>query len=347
MKIALICPSNMLYMPYVGNYEILLRENNINYDIINWDRFGIEEVSEFTYRDNKVGHQRSFIDYYKYKRFIIKCLESIKYDKVVIFGIQLSFFLKKIIQTKFSGNFVLDIRDYNKILNIFNPKKIIEGSYFVTISSPKYKEWLPISNKYIINHNTNINKNDKLIEPKFCNKKEFTISYIGSLANFEENRDFIKSLKGSSKFSLNFYGQGVINDKLEEYININDIDNVNIYGRYEKEEETQYYIESDLINMVLYNKNINDKTCLSNRLYNSVLYGRPMVAISGIYLSEVINRFNLGLVVNSYDKMEEKLLDYLSRFNIDKYNKGREMFLDKILKENMIFKKRFIEFIND
>ena len=53
MKIALICPSNMLYMPYVDNYTKILEENNTNYTIINWDRFGTEEISEFTYRDNK------------------------------------------------------------------------------------------------------------------------------------------------------------------------------------------------------------------------------------------------------------------------------------------------------
>lgn len=35
MKIALICPSNMLYMPYVKNYEQILIEQNIDYDIIN------------------------------------------------------------------------------------------------------------------------------------------------------------------------------------------------------------------------------------------------------------------------------------------------------------------------
>lgn len=43
MKIALICPSVILYMPYVSNYEVILKNKNIDYDIINWDRFHIED----------------------------------------------------------------------------------------------------------------------------------------------------------------------------------------------------------------------------------------------------------------------------------------------------------------
>lgn len=343
---ALICPSNILYMPYVKNYETILKENNIDYDIINWDRFGNEEISEFTYRDSKVGHQRNFFDYYNYKKFIIRHLNSIKYDKIIVFGVQLAFFLKKVLQKKFKGNYIIDIRDYNKILKIFNPIEVIKKSSFVTISSPAYKEWLPITDKYIVNHNINVRSIDRLIQPKEYNKEEISISYIGALANFEENRDLINALKGSSKILLKFHGQGTINNKLEKYIKEHDIGNVQIYGRYEKEKESELYIQADLINMILYNKNINDKTCLSNRLYNSALYGRPMVAIKGTYLSELIKMYDLGLVINSYDNIEEKLLNYLSIINIEEYNKGRIKFLNKVFKENITFIKDFTNFLS-
>ena len=34
MKIALICPSNILYMPYVSNYKNILNQKNVNYSVI-------------------------------------------------------------------------------------------------------------------------------------------------------------------------------------------------------------------------------------------------------------------------------------------------------------------------
>ena len=52
MKIGLICPSNMLYMPYVRGYIDLITSLNIDYKIINWDRLYVtEEINGHTFRD--------------------------------------------------------------------------------------------------------------------------------------------------------------------------------------------------------------------------------------------------------------------------------------------------------
>lgn len=72
MKVALICPANILYMPYVKNYEEILKRYNINYDIINWDRNKIEEKKDHTYTDNKIGNRRNIYDYYKFYKYIKK-----------------------------------------------------------------------------------------------------------------------------------------------------------------------------------------------------------------------------------------------------------------------------------
>ena len=145
MKIALICPSNMLYMPYVDNYEAILKANEINYTIVNWDRFSIEKESEFIYRDKKIGHQRNYFDYYKYYRFVLKILKNNRFDKVIVFGLQMAYFLNKYLIKNYKGNYIIDIRDYNKIIKIFNPAKIIKNSAVTVISSPGYKQWLPES----------------------------------------------------------------------------------------------------------------------------------------------------------------------------------------------------------
>ena len=90
---------------------------------------------------------------------------------MIVFGIQLTFFLKNILQKKdLNINILIDIRDYNKIIN-FNIKKVIDNSYFTVISSPGYKEWLPNSGKYIINHNTQISSINTLKEVKQFEKK--------------------------------------------------------------------------------------------------------------------------------------------------------------------------------
>ena len=153
-------------MPYVDNYEKVLKENNIDYTIINWDRFQIEDAnSEFKYRDKKIGHQKNYYDYFKYKKFVLEKLNEIKCDKLIIFGLQLSYFLKNYLLTNYKGKYIVDIRDYNKIIKIFNINKLINNSDITVISSPSYKSWLPVSNKYLINHNNKVNN---LKELKKC-----------------------------------------------------------------------------------------------------------------------------------------------------------------------------------
>lgn len=346
MKIALICPSNMLYMPYVYNYIHILKENNINHNIINWDRFGIEKDSELTYRDSKVGHKRTLFDYYKFKKFIIKLITEVNYDKVIIFGIQLSFFLSNILQRKYKENYIIDIRDRNKIVNYFNIAKIINHSEFTVLSSLGYKEWLPKCDKYIINHNTKINSLDKLeVFRGYPGKKRITISCIGAIRDCQVNIDFIKSLKNSKGIDLYFHGEGDINKEIQKYLDDNKIKNVSLSGRYEREEEINLYKNSDLINVLRYNDGINNKTALPNRLYNAVIYGKPMIAFEGTHLSEEIERYELGLVLSSLDKVEMKIKDYITTFNDFEYQKNRVAFLKGVLEENAYFEKRLIDFV--
>ncbi len=348
MKVVLICPANKLYMPYIDNYIEILKKNNVNYTIINWDRFGIEKKSDFTYRDKKDGHQRNYFDYYKYSKFICKKLRTNNYDKIIVFGIQLTYFLSGFLHKNYKNKYIIDIRDYNKILKIFNPTRVIGVSAFTTISSPAYKNWLPNVDKYILNHNTSI-KNIESLMPVVEIKKdrEIIISYIGSLANFQENMEFINALKNNNNIKLMFHGGGGINSEIEKYIFENNITNVEVYGRYDRGQEEKLYNKAHFINMILYNKNINDETCLANRIYKACLYGKPLIAIEGTYLAEIIKKHNLGLVVNSFKDIQDQIIRYLTRFDKEKYNSGRYTFFQNVIKENDYFYKELETFIQD
>ena len=236
MKIAIIGDSSMLYMPYVSNYEKILIENKVDYNIINWDRLQLEDNhNEFIFRDNKIGHRRNYYDYIKYSHFIKMKLKENNYDRLIICGIPLSHVLRKYLLKQFKGKYVIDIRDYHRLLKVINITNVIKESSFTTISSPAYREWLPKIDKYVLNHNMNVTTLYNLHDTKFNQSKRIIISYIGSLANYEENRDFINSLKNAKKFLLLFHGDGTINNLLDNYIKKFNIDNVRIYGRYNRE----------------------------------------------------------------------------------------------------------------
>lgn len=349
MRIVLVCPSNMLYMPYVNNYERILQACAVEYEIINWDRFHIEDKDYLLkYRDSKIGHQRNVLDYYRFSTFIKEKLESNKYNKVIVFGIQIAFFLKSILRNKYNGKYVLDIRDHNRIIKFFNIKRVIENSGFTVLSSPSYKEWLPQSNKYLINHNTPIDNLQALKEVDINTEKlKVTIAYIGAIRDYAINIDLINSVQNNEKIGLYFHGEGDINKDIISYLKANHIKNVFLTGRYERKNENGLYKEADLINVLRYNDGINNKTALPNRLYNSVLHGIPMLAFEGTYLAEVVKTFNLGLVLDSFSGVEKNITNYLNKFDAKEYQKGRISFFEDIIKENCCFTARLKKFIGD
>lgn len=347
MKIALICPSNMLYMPYVDNYTKIFDEINVDYSVINWDRLKIEKDNEFTYRDSKIGHQRGFLDYFKYSRFVLNILKKNNYDKVVVFGIQLVFFLKRYLIKEYRDRYIIDIRDYNKIIKYFKIEKTIAHSNFTVLSSPGYKEWLPKSNKYIINHNTKIESLDELIEVKpfdLSSGNKISVGCIGALRDYKINIDFIESLRNSEIVQLNYHGEGDINEDISKYLFEHDIKNVKLTGRYDKKEEPELYIKNNIINVLRYNDGINNKTALPNRLYNATIYGKPMLAFEGTYLSEIVKKYNLGIVVESFDNIETVILQYINDFKLEFYENGRTLFFETVIKENKEFRDRLEKF---
>lgn len=331
----------MLFMPYVKNYEIILKKNEVDYEIINWDRFRLDdENNTIKYRDFKIGQQRNFIDYYRFKKFIVEKLNSVRYEKVIVFGIPLAFFLKEILlQKKYAFNYILDIRDYHKIIRCFNISEVIDCSSFVVLSSPGFKNWLPDNKKYIINHNTAARSLERLtIEPgQIKNKNNISISYIGLIKNYNINIKFIDSLIDSKRMYLYFHGEGMINKDINKYIKLHNINNVLLTGRYNREMEKSLYKKSDLINALIPNDHVNSKTLLPNRLYNAVVHGKPMVAYEGTYLSKTIENNCLGIVLNAFGNVEKRIDNYINTLDVGMYEQGRNKFFDLVMEHNSEF----------
>lgn len=345
MKVLFLCPTNPKYMPYLDNYLNILNSFNAEFDILIWDRFCIESFSSnLIFRRGGSKHKRGFLDYYHYAQFVKKHISENSYDKIVCFGLQTAFFIKDILCKKYLNKFILDIRDYNLIKKIYNFEKIISSSFFTVISSQGYTEWLPRSDKYIVNHNFNFSNLSGINDVNKMEIENLSISSIGALRDLEVNMNLISSLKNSSLINLNFHGHGDINDIL---INkTNGFKNLNITGSYERSEESILYFKSTLINVLRYPDSLNNKTALPNRLYLAPYYGKPLFSFYGTYMSKLIQDYNLGLVVNSFENLEKKIFNYVEDFDKDEFDFSRKLFLNKVIEDNFVFKKSVQDFIS-
>lgn len=346
MKVALVCPSNLIHMPYVDNYiKFLRRAGVVHLTVINWDRFNIEQEGYFCFRDGKSGHARGFIDYVKYASFVRGRLRQGDFDRVVIFGLQLMFFLDNYLVKNFRGKYVFDVRDYNVIKRISSFSRAVEGSAFTVISSPGFATWLPKSGKYVVNHNANIDDLNALGRVRRIDPEHVDVSCIGALKDFYINKKLVDKLSGQKAVSLSFRGEGVINEALQSYVDRDFIGNVEISGRYIKSEEEGLYARADIINMFMTPNRVNNNTCLSNRLYNASIFGRPLIALKGSLISDLIADFGLGLVVTTFDDLDKQIVNYASSYKPESFDLARRHFLSRVLKENAFFYDRLGGFL--
>lgn len=332
-------------MPYVSNYLKIIDKTDIEYNLIIWNRLNISEnIKGYIYTDKKVKFSRNYFDYMQFCDFIISHLEKDRYDRIIVFTMQIGHFLKKYLIENYSGEYILDIRDYNRIYAFSNFQPLVNHSFFTTISSFAYKTWLPKSNKYIVNHNTAIDSIVGFTPINSSDESKRVIATIGVLSDLAIMRAFVNEFGNSSKFDLKFYGDGILAKKLNEYVEEKGYLNISFYGRYRRADEEGFFNNADIICALRRKNTVNLRTALPNKLYNAVIYGKPLLALEGTYLSQQIQKYNLGFVAETLDNLEDSINRYLDLFNQDEYAKSRIDFLETVIKENQIFEDSLIAF---
>lgn len=350
VKVLLICPTSLLFMPYAISYVDALKLRGVDFDLLIWDRFNLhEELSGLIYRDGKTGHPRGGVDYLKFSRYASGIIDSGKYKKIIIFGIQLSFFLAEKLVTKFENNFILDIRDRHFLVGFMRMKRLVDSSRYTVISSEGYRTWLPVNdNKVLIDHNISDEKvNRGFLECSIDRTSgPVTISCIGALRDYKANTDLVRFFGNIDDFKIVFNGDGVINNKLESFVDKFKFRNVYMRGRYSQNDEAGLYRECDVVNVVRYPDSMNNRTALPNRIYNAAFYGKPVVCFGGTYLSYLVNEYHLGVVLDLSVDRPDKIICYLDEFSMDNFNNGRSEFFSKVRSDKQLFNDALDNFVD-
>lgn len=348
VDVLLLAPSNLIHMPYLNNYSNILDSLNIKYTVINWDRNHIEDISILKYRSQSVSIKKTFFEYRNYCKFLEDKIEELAPKKIIIFGIQLGFFLNKLLINRYKNKYIIDIRDKNLMMYFYNLNKFINNSKYTVISSEDYIQWLPRNMDYLINHNTNIDK--AVFEYSApTHVKEIKISTVGTIRDEKINLEFINAISRSENLVAEFYGDGLTKERLEKYVKKKRKSNILFYGRYNKDDEIRIINNSDFISVLRLPDSINNKSALPNRLYSGALLGKPLLAFEGTYLALIIRKFNIGIVIDSLDNLDIKLKDYHCWLieNWNEYLINREKFLKWVISDNDKFKKYLLDFLVD
>lgn len=351
MKIALLLSNNKWSAPYINIYKKILDNNNINYDILSWNRDLTEEKNELSWSYKSKGSQiHRFFEYYKFSLFIKKKLKDYNYGKLIVFGSVIPIFLSNYLEKYYKNKYIIDLRDLGieqKCLfrNAF--KKAVKNSAFCSVSSVGFINYFPDTN-YLISHNFDINQ----IKNRF-NYKISDVSYnqtlniltIGSIRNFESNSEIIESLQNNDKYKLSFVGEGPSSEDLKIFVSKNHISNVSFNGRYAKHEELNYIRSCDIMNV--YMPNVDSHTSLmSNRFYYALLLKKPMIVRANGIQGELVKKYKLGIAINDCNHLDVKIHDFLDHFSKKEFETNCNALLEIFLEDYTTFKSNILEFLN-
>lgn len=349
IKVALILPGSIWYAPYVRNYTRILDAVNVEYSIISWNREGDDKPEGFQYNEIcKNGHGSAGLGAYRgYVKFIKKTIKANGFNRIVVFGPQMTCLLSFFLLRNFRNRYIIDYRDlsieqkvgFKQLFSL-----MLRFSCANVISSPGFRRCLP-KRDYYISHNFDENAVRYALENKddsetFSVNGAIDVLTIGAIRDFSSNIEVVKALINKSGFSLRFVGKGIGTvEKLQKYCDENKAKNISFTGFYEKKDEAGYVKTSTFMN-IFYPRIITHDTALSNRFYNSLIYHRPMLVTKDTCQGDYADKYQVGVAIEDCMNLTDKLNAFLKQDYLE-YCKR----CDDLLKIFLNDQEKFVEVV--
>ena len=350
MKICIVAFGNIMVTPYIKKYSEICRNNNLDFDVIYWDRLGIKEDIEGCsniYSFNKSMPDdtpvcKKFVSMYRYARYIKKIIQKNKYDKLVIWTSLLGVFLESYITKKYKGKYIFDIRDYSyeNIRWYYNKMdSLMKNSGLNILSSKGFMKFLP-QNNYLVLHNCNY---DSIGDYKFDNKSDkINISFVG-LVRFEDKcKEFLRCIKNNEQIEFHFWGTGEGEAGLKEYCTDNHYDNVFFHGKYMPQEKGNICKNCDMM-FNAYGNRLGLRYALSNKYYDALYYKKPLLVSENTIMEELSD--GVSFTVEYNEKFAHELLCKYKSINSDQFNEHCESYLQSAIDENIRTESEICKFL--
>lgn len=356
-KVCLISYIAPYTIPYIKTYLDIFKKNNIQCDVVYWDRAGTiknndsESVSYYSYVGYTSMNDSRIIRYAHYipaTRFIYRFLNNKDYDGIVFLQTHAAIACLPFIRRKYLNKYIVDIRDFTlENFRVYRAieKWVISNAYATVISSPGYRDFLPESN-YVLAHNYTkvpVEVINKLRSKKRLNRP-INISFIGYVRFYDMSRKMLLLFKNDDRFHLSFIGTGA--EVLREFCQKNQITNVTLIDTFEPQKTIEFYEECDVINNLYGNNNNFLNYALPNKIYYAAQFNIPILVSKNTFSSEVAKKYGFGIEINPDDPKEvDVLYEKLIELNNNDIKKGADEFLEIVKRDNQVFEKHIKDFI--
>lgn len=357
--IGIIFIGDLKYCPYLSKYTESLEKNNIEFEVLYWNR----EASNNKVPENYISYikksklnksqQAKFKDFIGYKLWLNRKLKETKYDKLIILSTLTGMLTFEFLLKKYKNKYIFDIRDYSYEHNkafYFIEKKLIQNSYFTCISSKGFENFLPQEQNYLIVHN--FNSKDIQNEGNFVKKskeEKLNLVWMGAVRYFDHQKKIIDKLGNDPRFNLIYHGSGADLEKYMEYIKYNGFRNIVFTGEYSNEQKYKLIAEADILNnSYMTTKVMEVKYAISNKYYDGLIYKVPQLVETDTYKGQKVQINNLGISIDPEDiDFANKLFDYYHNIDEKKFNIKCDSEINKILEEDKLYNQEVNNFFMD
>lgn len=343
MKALLILSDNVFVTPYLFFYLTFLKQTNIDYRVVYWDKAGSERIDDkkfIRFQYNRHGKLSRLIGYFKFRKKIVSLINRDSFSLIIPLHAQVFAIIVDKLLRKFKRKFIFDVRDYSYEKFYFFrvcQKFLVRNSLINVISSPGYTEFLP-RGTYWTCHNIPPNLNGRYKQYNKRTSEEINISYIGSIRFMEQNKKIILFFKNDPRYHINFIGRNA--SQLKKFCALNHVKNVTLIDSFLPSKTLDYYSQTDIVMNLYGNHTPLLDYALSNKLYYSAFLYKPILVCKDTYMEKIINQYGLGFVLTLTDGNEKnKLYNYYKNLDREKYINKCDYFLAKSITEN----KKLIE----
>lgn len=297
MKIGIVAFANIGLCPYIKFYTRYFDERRMAYEVVYWNRHGIEEDSGFPchifhYRlDDSAPLPVKFARMVKYARFVDRTAYEQEYDFLIVLTTVLAVFMSRTLINRYHNRFVLDIRDYSyEHISLYKRilSRLMRSSSLNLVSSPGFSQVLPSDDVHLCH-----NIDPEVMTDHSCRsihsveiEQPIVIGFVGLVRYAEAFKWFVDRIGNDPRFEFRVYGTGIDEAVLREFCVDRGITNVRFFGRYKPEDKGQIYNEVDLIFNGYGNRSNQVRLALSNKLYDAAWYGKPILVSEGTSMED-------------------------------------------------------------
>ena len=355
MKVAIITYDEYINIPYINKYEKLLKRNEITYDVILWKRSGNGgECHDNHYIFRGKNHRSKFakiIPFLQWRKFALEILRSGQYDKLIVLTTMPGVLIFDFLLKHYAGSYFLDIRDFT-YENFWVYKKIVSllvtKSKITSISSKAFMEFLPNSPNIVVTHNISNHNATMEHAPRLNDVSPIIIGFVGGIRYYQENCDLLIQLKNKPHFHLRYVGKVHPGCDLRDFCIKHEIYNVSFLPSYENTQKPQIYRKIDLINAIYGNKTKEVALALPNKLYDCILFKKPIIVSNNTYLAEIVRQYHLGLAVDlKQDDIEKSIEDYVVTFDAYQFENGCNEYLKLVIREENLEIQRISDYLKE